>query len=101
MMMKCLIILLPLVAVWMIGTHTVNAQPPSEPTAPQSGYEMSWYSIDSGGATAIRGGTYSLAGSIGEPDAGVASGGPYTLNGGFLAGAVVTYNVYMPMVLKG
>ena len=47
-------------------------------------YDLSWFSIDGGGGTS-SGGTYSVTGTIGQPDAGAMSGGNYTLQGGFWA----------------
>ena len=41
----------------------------------------SW-SIDSGGGSS-NGGRFSVVGTIGQPDAGRHSGGPYTIDGGF------------------
>lgn len=46
-------------------------------------FDLSWYTIDGGGATFSSGGVFSVGGSIGQPDAGVMSGGAYTLSGGF------------------
>ncbi len=50
-------------------------------------YAISWSTVDGGGAMSSTGGTYSLAGTIGQPDASSfstpISGGPYTLVGGF------------------
>ena len=66
-----------------------------------SGYELSWYTIDGGGAMFSAGGSYSLGGTIGQPDAGVLNGGTYQLAGGFWGGAAANYNVYLPLVLKG
>ncbi len=48
-------------------------------------YSISWYTIDSGGGTS-RGGTYTLTGTIGQPDAAWSSGGQYELLGGFWPG---------------
>jgi len=49
---------------------------------------INWYTIDGGGGTS-SGGTFTLSGTIGQPDAGAAmTGGTFTLNGGFWAGAV-------------
>ena len=45
-------------------------------------YAIDWYNVDGGGGTST-GGVYSVAGTIGQPDAGTMSGGNYTLNGGF------------------
>lgn len=47
------------------------------------GYDLSWSTVDGGGATFSTGGTYSLGGTIGQPDAGTMSGGAFTLDGGF------------------
>jgi hypothetical protein len=51
----------------------------------QSGgpYELSWYTIDGGGGTS-SGGSFTLSGTIGQPDAGgPLVGGNYALTGGF------------------
>ena len=50
------------------------------------GFEITWYTVDGGGATFSAGDGYTLGGTIGQPDA----GGPqtadgYTLQGGFWA----------------
>ena len=46
-------------------------------------YDLTWNSIDGGGAMLSTGGAYSLGGTIGQFDAGTLSGGTYTLTGGF------------------
>jgi hypothetical protein len=63
-------------------------------------YDLTWHTIDGGGASFSTGGAYSLGGSIGQPDAGVLSGGSYMLNGGFWSGASVNYPVYLPLVRR-
>lgn len=72
------------------------------PAAAQSGggYDLTWNTIDGGGATFSTGGGYSLGGTVGQPDAGVLSGGGYSLVGGFWGGAVPPYQVYLPLVLR-
>ncbi len=45
-------------------------------------YEITWSTIDNGGG-ASTGGTYSLVGTIAQPDAGEMAGGDYKLAGGF------------------
>ena len=46
-------------------------------------YSIDWFTIDGGGGTST-GGVYSVTGTIGQPDAGVAMiGGNYSLTGGF------------------
>src|SRR5881397_2771981 len=51
-------------------------------------YDLSWNTIDGGGGTST-GGTFTLSGTIGQPDAQtppVMAGGTFTLAGGFWAG---------------
>ena len=45
-------------------------------------FDISWYTIDGGGGSS-SGGTFSLSGTIGQPDAGHMAGGNFTLDGGF------------------
>ena len=45
-------------------------------------FTLEWFTIDGGGGTST-GGVYSVSGTIGQPDAGVLRGGPYSLMGGF------------------
>src|SRR5687768_6261383 len=51
------------------------------------GLGIEWSTIDGGGGTSSgvtgSGGTYSVSGTIGQPDAGAMTGGTYTLEGGF------------------
>ncbi len=45
--------------------------------------DLSWFTIDGGGGSS-SGGTFSLMGTIGQPDAGATmTGGSFSLNGGF------------------
>lgn len=70
---------------------------------PTEGYDLSWYTIDGGGYTWSAGGTYTLGGTVGQPDAGNLTGGTYTLSGGFWqAGppAEVVYRIYLPLTLR-
>lgn len=54
----------------------------------QSGgqFDLSWSTIDGGGGGPSRGGRFALSGSLGQPDAGVLSGGNFNLEGGFWSG---------------
>ncbi len=53
--------------------------------APAQSYSIDWSTIDGGGGTST-GGTYSVSGTIGQPDAsGALSGGNYSVTGGFWA----------------
>ena len=51
-------------------------------------YAIDWFTIDGGGG-ASNGGSFTLSGTIGQPDAGTLSGGNYTLQGGFWPAIVV------------
>jgi hypothetical protein len=69
----------------------------------QTGYDLSWWTVDGGGATLITGEGYRLSGTIGQPDAGVLTGGGYTLGGGFWRGGEVVstrHYVYLPLVVR-
>jgi hypothetical protein len=93
-------ILVPIILVLLIGIRTTDARRTNEPTAPQGGYDLSWYTIDGGGATFSVGGSYALGGSIGQPEAGSLSGGTYTLSGGFWSGTGSIYRIFLPLVRK-
>ena len=49
-------------------------------------YDISWYTVDGGGGMQAMGGPYTLGGTIGQPDAGVMTGGTFSLTGGFWVG---------------
>jgi len=61
----------------------VGATPAASQTG--GGFDLSWSTIDGGGGTFSTGGVYSLGGTIGQPDAGAATGGAFALTGGFWA----------------
>ncbi len=65
-----------------------------------SGYNLTWSTINNGGSTRSESGSYTLSGTIGQIDAGVLSGGAYTLTGGFWSGAALRYSLHLPMVLR-
>lgn len=69
---RCAVTLWPLVALLIFAADRSQAQ----------GYGINWFTID-GGGSASAGGTFSLSGTIGQPDAGTLSGGSYSLAGGF------------------
>lgn len=77
----------------------VMAQDRSAPAA--SAYDLSWYTIAGGGATFNTDGSYSLGGTIGQPDADSMNGGAYSLAGGFWFGpSAIQHMLYLPLVLK-
>lgn len=90
--MRRWMILLPLVALAVLLLSEIALAEP--------GYDLSWWTVDGGGYTFSQGGVYQLGGTIGQPDAGVMSGGDYTLSGGFWGGIEYFLRVYLPLILK-
>ena len=92
------------VMAWLAGSVAL-AQSGNGPSAsPGAGYDLTWYSVDAGGDTLSTGGSYTLGGTVGQPDAGLMAGGTYVLGGGFWGGGavhVVNYEIYLPLVLRG
>ena len=69
------------------------------PGAPDADYDISWWTVDGGGTALSSGGSYTLGGAIGQPDAGPLSGGDYTLEGGFWV-AAQGHAIYLPLVMR-
>ena len=57
---------------------------PAEPSA----LTISWYTLDAGGTQTAAGGTLTLTGTAGQPDAGRMNSGAYTLWSGFWGGTL-------------
>ena len=67
------------------------------------GHDLSWSTVDGGGAAFSTSGTYSLGGTAGQPDAGQVAGGRYALQAGFWGGVGVrapTYEIYLPLTMR-
>jgi len=86
-------ILLTLVVLLLLVGVAVHAQV-------GGGYDLTWSTVDNGGATFSTGSGTSLGGTVGQPDAGAMIGGAYTLAGGFWDGAATHYHIYLPLVLR-
>jgi hypothetical protein len=84
-------LLLLVIAVAVLGVFSAFAL---------EGYTLDWWTVDGGGYTFSAGGSYSLGGTIGQPDAGASSNGTYTLAGGFWGGTLVQHRLYLPLVLR-
>jgi hypothetical protein len=70
-----------------LAAATALASVPLAASAQVGGaYDLSWSTIDGGGATFSTGGVYSLGGTIGQPDAGALASGATACTGGFWAG---------------
>lgn len=61
---------------------------------------INWWTVDGGGAISSMGGSYSLGGSIGQPDGGVSSGGDYDLVSGFWGSGETGMLLFLPLVLR-
>ncbi len=73
------------------------------PIAAQTGggYTLTWSTIDGGGAMTSAGGAFTLSGTMGQPDAGIASGGNFTLASGFWGSTLAdAIKLYLPLILK-
>ncbi len=96
--MNRILILLATLA-WVLGAMLL-AGPRTASAQTGGGYDLTWNSIDGGGATFSTGGGYSLGATIGQADAGASSGGTYSLSGGFWAGIPANYNAFVPVALR-
>jgi hypothetical protein len=72
----------------------------SQESARTASYDLSWWTVDGGGATPSESSVYALGGTSGQPDAAAWSGGDYTLAGGFWGGVSVEYRICLPLVLR-
>jgi hypothetical protein len=64
-----------------------------------NGYSIERWTLDNGGGVSAAG-RYSLAGTVGQPDASTAmTGGTYSLTGGYW-GAASARMVFLPMILR-
>jgi hypothetical protein len=82
----------------MILTLLVILFPVFSLPAQAQSYAIPWWTVDGGGGTSSGGG-YILSGTIGQPDAGVISGGDYNLTGGFWSFEAQHY-IFLPIILK-
>jgi hypothetical protein len=91
-----LLALLLVSAALLPGEHAVLAQVGGD-------YDLSWWTVDGGGATFSTGGSYSLGGTMGQPDAGAIAAESYVLQGGFWPGGEIMtslYRIYLPLVMR-
>jgi hypothetical protein len=85
-------------AIWILAALLLLAVG----VAAQGRYDMSWWTVDGGGQALAAGQAYSLAGTIGQPDAGPLEGAGYRLDGGFWGGLVTArYPLYLPLIVRG
>ena len=68
-------------------------------------YDLTWGTVTGGGAidSANAASGFTLSDTIGQADAGTATGGGYTLTSGFwsiIASAATTHHVFLPVMLN-
>ena len=90
------LIALALLAVALIGAPAAAAQ--------ALAFDITWWTADGGGGPRA-GGSYSLSGTLGQPDAGALSAGSYTLSGGFWSALASTpppagWQLMLPVVVR-
>ncbi len=86
-------------SVVLVLSSTLLARASGMPDPLGALYDLSFWSVDGGGGSSA-GGTYTVLGDVGQPDAGRLSGGAYTLDGGFLAGALAPRPVLVPIIRR-
>ena len=89
----CIAMCLAAVSATLARTETPNA-----PDGPAASYSIPWWKVGNGGGTS-QGGVYVLSGTLGQPDAGKLSAGPYALEGGFWSGQF-RYLTYLPIIRR-
>jgi len=65
-------------------------------------FDLAWKKVSGGGGKSI-GGTYELGGTAGQADAGVLSGGGFSVAGGFWGVGISAppgYKLYLPLIMK-
>jgi hypothetical protein len=74
---------------------------PAEAAPAANTYAVTWYTADNGGGIS-SGGSYEVAGTIGQMDAASTPGNPdYGLDSGFWAAFIdLLYEVFLPVVIK-
>jgi hypothetical protein len=86
------VLLLALLAIPVLASQQVT---PAADT-----YDLTWFTHDNGvEPVSSADGFYSLSGTAGQPDAEILADG-YTLSGGFWYGAIGTYRISLPVVVK-
>lgn len=93
-------LLLSLVVVSSLGFLAISRTlaAPAAPAAPAAGYQIGWWTVDTGGGRS-QGGEYVLQGTAGQAEAGVLTGSAFRLTGGYWS-SVPTYQAFFPLLRK-
>jgi hypothetical protein len=63
-------------------------------------YDLSWWTVDSGGVSNLTAGAYTLSGTAGQPEPGSLSAGDYSLTGGFWTMLLAELRSFLPLIAK-
>jgi len=91
-----LLILIGIIA-FLVIPNIVDAAPP-----PEEGFQVDWWTVAGGGGESTDG-SYTLKGTIGQPDAGSLQGGDFGLQGGYWVRGIleiVTFIINLPLIMK-
>src|SRR5262245_61243581 len=80
----------------MLWSASILAIAVSVTTPAWAQYSINWFTIAGGGARLSSGGSYTLGGTIGQPIAGMVSGGSYSIASGFWRGGGIATGVAGP-----
>ena len=102
LVISALLLLWPSVTLAQSGDGPSNSLGVGPSNSLGASYELSWWTVDGGGSRveSVAPGPYTLAGTIGQPDAAVWQGATYSLAGGFWSGTTVEFYIYLPLVLR-
>lgn len=96
-------VLIMMIGLMLLISAIIQAQERDQPMLLGANYDMPWWTIDGGGGTSTSD-TFSVSGTIGQPDAGLIAGGTYLVSGGFWnnEGALqgFLYSAYLPTVMN-
>lgn len=66
-------------------------------------FGINWWTTESGAVASGSGeqGSYSLSGTLGQPDAGNQAGGTFQLSGGYWSGSTkADFSVFLPLIVR-
>lgn len=100
----CSLLFLLVTSIALVPVVLLQAQE-AEPSVSAPSYDLSWWTVDGGGSTQpATSRSYSLVGTIGQPDAGEMASSQYDLAGGFWAigraGGSHDHQIYLPLVVR-
>lgn len=95
---RILFLVILLAALTAISTRRVNLAAASTDT----GYDLTWSSLDGGGSISCAKTGYALSGSIAQPDAQTWTGEHYRLQGGFWSVSWLDrlHSIFIPLIRR-